>query len=71
VDPVISDDSSSLENVSRRRVRPEVNRKRERPIVEATGFVQHPDGTIELVADASAGPSVLKPVNCHDLARDS
>ncbi len=72
VDPVISDDSatSSSENVSRRRVRPEVNWKRERPIVETTGFVQHPDGTIELVADASAGPSVLKPVNCHDLARD-
>lgn len=75
VDPVIYDDAARSSNASprrgRQRVRPEVNPNRERRIVEATGFVRHPDGTIELVADASARPPVLKPVNCHDLARDS
>lgn len=66
VDPAISDDAAT----SSSRVRPEVNRNRERPIIEATGFVRHPDGTIELVADVSASPPLLRPVNCHDLARD-
>ncbi|MGK7901515.1 MAG: filamentous hemagglutinin N-terminal domain-containing protein [Hormoscilla sp.] len=71
--PVISDDAARSSNASRRRVRqrvrPEVDRNRERSIVEATGFVRHPDGTIELVADASAGPAVLRLVTCDDLAR--
>ena len=42
----------------------------ERPqVVEATGWIKHPDGTVELVAQIpSMTENGLKPVSCEDLS---
>lgn len=38
------------------------------PLVEATGWIKHPDGTIELVAQMPGAIGGFKPVSCQDLS---
>jgi large exoprotein involved in heme utilization and adhesion len=80
VDPVIRDNtlSSTSEDISGQRRRgvnntsmsqgPRVSESSQ--IVEATGWIQHPDGTIELVALGAMTSPGWKPVDCQDLSSD-